>query len=271
MSIALPDRVQNYKISATSPTEELRTIALTCAEVGDYAATILDCEHSVLAKMCASMLREAVAELIRRGAIAAEDDLFEIPATHIDSDDFASLTVDELYQLYRQWPARHQARAEEGREHCTFYFEKHIVKELSTRNASGIGEQLKIDYCTLTHANECENLSFIFSKPLHADNDEIAPKKDKKYTTAELQSLIRRHTDFRSITEREHLVEYVDYALDMIQHAQDKSTILELAPVLADLARNKITKIPGWVDAFIEDRIACVPSQTNPSQGSHWQ
>lgn len=253
MTITIPSRVQNYRISATSPTEELRTLALIYAEIGDYASTILDSEHSTLATIYASKHRDAVTELIDRGAIASEDDLFRIPMAPIDHDDLASLTIDELYQLYRQWPLRHESRVAEGREHCTFYFEGHIVKELTTRNAANISEQFKIDYCTLTYANECENLAFIFSKPFHAGIHKPTPGKDKKYTTAELLPLIRLHADYHDIAERELLVEYVDCALDILQHTEDKTTVLKLATEIANLAHNQIIKIPAWVTLYTVD------------------
>ena len=129
MVIALPSRVMNYKVSAVSPTEELITIGQILSEVGDYACTILDKEHLSFARKCANRLKKVVGELVSRGSIKSQDDLYEIQKGNDASADLSTMTIDELHKLYRQWPIRHQERLNEGREHMTYYFEGQIVKE----------------------------------------------------------------------------------------------------------------------------------------------
>lgn len=261
MSITLPARVRNYRISATSPTDELVVLGQIYAEVGDYASTVLDREHLALARFCSSGLKKLVPVLIGRGTIVTEDDLYDIDEADLGHTDLSSMTVDELYRLYRQWPLRHRRRIEEGREHFTFYYEGRIVRELLTRKTANKSEQFKIDYCTLTYANECENMSHVFSKPVLAGNDKLRPDSTRIYAPAELLALIRLYSDYRDITEREMLVEYTDFALDLIQRSEDKASVLELATEIADLGRKEILNCPKWLTSFINRYTASDPDQ----------
>lgn len=261
MVLALPSRIMNYKVSAMSPTDELITIGQILSEVGDYACTILDKEHLSFARKCATRLKKVVGELTSRGRIQSPDDLYEIQKGKAETVDLSAMTIDELHRLYRQWPLRHRRRVEEGREHFTFYYEGHIVRELLTRKAANISEQFKIDYCALTYANECENMSHVFSKPVLADNDKPRPDSAKIYAPAELLTLIRRYSNYRDIAEREMLVEYTDFALDLIQKSGDKASVLELATEIAALGRKEIVNCPKWLTSFINRYTASVPNQ----------
>lgn len=156
MVSALPSRIIKYKISATSPTDELITLGQIFAEIGDYAASFLDREHLTVAKMCASRLKKVVPELISRGVITSIDGLYEMDESKIESAEISLMTIEDLYRLYRQWPVRHKA------DIMDFQFEAAIVRELKTRKASNKNEQFKIDYCTLTYSNECESSAFTF-------------------------------------------------------------------------------------------------------------
>ena len=169
MVSALPSRVMNYKVSAASPTDELFTIGQILSEMGAYACTILDREHLAFSRKCATRLKKVVSELTSRGRIQSPDDLYEMPTTDIQPADLSAMTISELYDHYRQWPERHEQRLKEGREHMTYYYEGRIVRELQRRHPATTAEQLKIDYCTATYATELENLSRIFSLPVHAE------------------------------------------------------------------------------------------------------
>ncbi len=57
------------------------------------------------------------------------------------------------------------------------------------------------------------------------------------------------------MTEREILVEYVDYALDIIDSTDDKASVLALAAELVELARRKIVVVPQRVTDFLADAI----------------
>lgn len=234
MVTSLPSRIINYKVTAASPTDELLTLGQILAEVGDYASTILDREHLAMARKCVSKLKKVVAELISRRCISSEDNLYEMPETEPEATDLSLLTIPELYALYRRWPIRHKQREAEGREPNTFYYEGRIVRELNSRTPANKAEQFKIDYCNATYQNQLDNLSLTLSLPLHADNEKIPEagndssgtdytEAERDYTAVELTELIRRHANYRDITERELLMEYIDLAHTLLSHKKDRS------------------------------------------------
>lgn len=233
----------NYRISAASPTEELITLGRIFSEVGDYMSTILDSEHLSLARKCATRLKKVVGELTARRRIKSEDELYEISGNPTAGTDLSPMTVSELYTLYRGWQIRHKQRLAEGREHLTYYYEGRIVRELLSRKASDRDEQLKIDYCMATYNNELDNMSFIFSLPVSSDSNKAYPDTAENYSPEELVSLIRKHTDYRDIIGREILVEYVDYALDLLQDDQSQPEPY-LAETLEELRGKDIIRIP---------------------------
>lgn len=259
MSVALPNRLRSYKVSASSPTDELLALGQVYAGVGDYAASFIDSEHLSVAKFCSTRLKKMVPLLIERKAIASEDDLYEMTDVEVEQKGFDSMTIDELYKLYRRWPLRHKARVAEGREYFTFFYEGRIVAELRKRKAANKTEQFKIDYCTLTYENELENMSFVLDVSVSIDSDKFNFDPERNYTPAELTALIKLYANYRSVAERELLVEYVDYALDHIKNIGDKSSALILATEIAELGRKKIIAIPAWLTDFIAEAIADVP------------
>lgn len=249
MVLALPSRVMNYKVSAVSPTDELITIGQILSEVDDYACTILDKEHLSFARKCSNRLKKVVGELVSRGSIKSQDDLYEIQKGNAASADLSTMTIDELHKLYRQWPIRHQERLNKGREHMTYYFEGQIIRELQNRKPSTKDERLKIDYCNATYSNELDNLSFIFSCPVDTDIDKIYPDKAKTYSPDELAELIKRYSHYHDIAEREILIEYVDYALDMLERNGGNLESLRLLTEIADLGQRKVIRVPEWINA----------------------
>lgn len=259
MTLALPNRLISYKVSAASPTDELLALGQVYAGIGDYAASFIDSEHLSVAKFCSTRLKKMVPMLIERKAIASEDDLYEMAEVETGQKDFEAMTIDELYKLYRQWPSRHKARAAEGREHFTFYYEGRIVAELKKRKAANKTEQFKIDYCTLTYENELENLSFVLDVPVSAGDEKFNFDPKREYAPAELTALIKLYANYRDVAGRELLVEYVDYALDHIKNIGDKSSDLTLATEIAELDRKKVIAVPAWVTDFITEAIAEVP------------
>lgn len=248
MVLALPSRIMNYKVSAVSPTDELITLGQILSEVGDYACTILDKEHLSFSRKCANRLKKVVGELTSRGSIQSQDDLYEIHKGSA-SVDLSTMTIDELHKLYRQWPIRHQERLNEGREHMTYYYEGQIVRELQTRKPATKDERLKIDYCNATYSNELDNLSFIFSCPAETDTDKIYPDKAKTYSPDELAELIKRYSHYHDIAEREILIEYVDYALDMLECNGCNLESLRLLTEIADLGQREVIRVPEWINA----------------------
>lgn len=258
MVSALPSRIMDYNVSAASPTDELLTLGQILSEVGDYASTVLDREHLSLSRKCGIKLRKVVGELKARNSLFSVEGLYDICSNITDLSDkseLATMTVSELHSLYRRWPIRHREREEQGREHFTFYHEGRIVNELLRRKASNKAEQLKIDYCVATYHNELDNMSFVFSRPVQIDGEKINPDNERSYTPDELTALIRLYSEYRDIMERELLVEYVDYALDLLEQDMDTSSILQLLTEVAELGRRKIIRIPEWINRTLEDTV----------------
>lgn len=255
MLTRLPNRIKNYGITPESPSAELLTLGQIYSEIGDYASSISDRGPLRLPGTYNHRLNKVVIELSRRGIISSSEDLNKISSEDFGNKDLAELSIGSLYNLYRQWPLRHQARLEEGREHLTYYYEGRIVSELNSRKASTKDEQLKIDYCSFAYKTELENLSSILSKSVVVNRNKLEPDCRREYSPAELTALIRLYTDSRDVTEREILVEYVDYALDIIDSTDDKASVLALAAELVELSRRKIVAVPQQVVGFLADAI----------------
>lgn len=159
ISIVLPYRIRRYRISKNSPTEELLILGQIYAEVGDYASSMLDREHLSVAKFCAYRLRKVIPILVNRRVIATENDIYAIPDSDTQYEEFGLMSIHELYCLYRSWPLRHGKNAEGDNKCHAFDYEDSIIRELATRRAQSKSEQFKIDYCTLTYRNELDNLA----------------------------------------------------------------------------------------------------------------
>ncbi len=258
MVSALPSRIMNYNVSAASPTDELLTLGQILSEVGDYASTVLDREHLSLSRKCGTRLRKVVGELKARNSLFSVEGLYNIcpdKSGLSDKSELATMTVSELHGLYRRWPIRHREREAQGREHFTFYLEGKIVNELLRRKAANKAEQLKIDYCVATYHNELDNMSFVFSRPVQVDGEKHLPDSEKSYTPDELTALIGLYSDFRDIMERELLVEYVDYALDLLERDKDATSTIRLLTEIAELGRRKTIRVPEWVNRTLEDTV----------------
>lgn len=255
MVASLPSRIMNYNVSSSCPTDELLTIGQILSEVGDYASTILDQEHISMSRKCMAKLEKVVRELVSRKCIKSETNLYDMPQSCPIGTDLGNLTISELYNLYRCWPIRHKAREKEGMETLTFYYEGRIVREMKSRKAVTKEEQLKIDYCVTSYHNELDNMSFVLSRPIQINNEKIYPDITRNYSPDELVALIRLYTDYRDILEREILVEYVDFALDLISHGIEETPNLELISEVVELGRRKIVNIPKMVNQKLEKEI----------------
>ena len=201
MAIALTPTVTAYRITPSSPTGELLTLARIYDEVGDYASTILDSAHRALTRLCRRRSAAVTRELRRRGILTGEATspsplvAQAVPAAH-DSDsstvetivaqavpsrathgpnasslitmtsDLTQMSISELYHHYLAWPQRHESRLATGLEPLDFSYEARIIRELERRTAANPDEQLKKDYCLLTYRNELHNLSYIISLPV---------------------------------------------------------------------------------------------------------
>lgn len=247
MLSVLPSRILNYKVSAASPTAELITLGQILSEVGDYAASIIDSKRISLSRQCATRLQKVVKELISRQSIQSCEDLYKMPECDPATTDLAAMTIDELHGLYRRWPIRHQKRGLDGREHTTFFYEGQIVRELLKREAANKDEQLKIDYCVATYNNELDNMSLTFSLPVKVDDDKTYPDSKRSYSPDELTALIGQYRNYRDVIEREILIEYVDYALDLLERGECSTSMLPLVAEIARLGQDNTIVVPEWV------------------------
>lgn len=259
MTVTLPQRIRDYKVRRTSPTEELRTLGQLLSEVGDYASTQGGKGNLALTRLCDTRLAKITAELTRRKEIRDLDDLLEPKtpgATTHEALRLEDKSIDDLHTLYRQGPEREKARIAAGREPLTFWYERRIVEELKQRETATTSEQLKIDHCLMSYSNELANLSGILKRPVNAGGEKIRPDHTRDYAPAELTALIRRYTRFKDVEERELLVEYTDMALDRLETATEHQPLLGLAAEIAELGRKKIIKVPKEVRDILAATLA---------------
>lgn len=197
-------------------------------------------------------LRKVVNELVSRKCISTADNLYDMPLYSPVRPDLSSLNIDELHTLYRRRPIRHKEREAEGRESLSFFYEGRIVRELKKRKVANKAAQLKIDYCLATYRNELDNMSVVFSLPVNVVGEKIYTDYRRTYSPEELTALIALYKDYSDITERELLVEYVDYVLDLLKKEEDATSCWGLISEVAELGLRKIIRIPQWVARKLE-------------------
>ena len=267
MVTALPPRIMDYRVSASSPTGELLTLGSILEEAGAYASTSSDRSRRAFSRRCDAKFRRVASELRSRNCTAAADDVCTATAA-----DLRTLSVGDLYRLFRGRTQRRNRRAAEGREPLTCWPESDILAELRSRKAADRDEQLKIDCCTIAHSNELENLSTLLALPPEASGESLPTVPDRDCPPGELLSIIERCAEFRSVRSRETLVRAADLALDLLgpdfgsDSASDSAsasasvpasfsadpTRLELLAAIADLRLRRIITIPAWVDTALE-------------------
>ncbi len=267
MVTALPPRIMDYRVSASSPTGELLTLGSILEEAGAYASTSSDRSRRAFSRRCDAKMRRIASELHSRNCTAAADDV--CPAT---SADLRTLSVGDLYRLFRGRTRRQSRRAAEGHEPLTCWLETDILAELRSRKASDRDEQLKIDYCAIAHGNDLDNLSTLLALPPETADDPALPIPGPDSSPAELLSIIEQCADFRSVRERETLVRAADLALDLLgpDFWSDSAAVspcasasvpasfsadparLELLAAITDLRLRRVIALPAWVDTALE-------------------
>ena len=85
---------------------------------------------------------------------------------------------------------------------------------------------------------------------METGTDKIYPERTKVYSSDELAELINRYSRYADIAEREILIEYVDYALDMLERNGSNQESLRMLTELADLRQRKIIKVPDWINGL---------------------
>ncbi|MDE6669991.1 MAG: hypothetical protein K2K26_09980, partial [Muribaculaceae bacterium] len=181
---------------------------------------------------------------------------------YLSADQLHNLTVDQLVMLYSRFPERVEARIAAGREHFTRFFETRLISELSTRTPADSTEQAKIDSCLRSHRAEMTNMAAVLGLPLAPVDssapspDILAPDPTRRYTPDELIALLHLYTPCRDLAERERLVEYVDYSLNLLASTSDRQPLANLIAELAELSRRHIVPSPGWLCTLLTDTIA---------------
>lgn len=179
---------------------------------------------------------------------------------YLSADQLHNLTVDQLVTLYLRFPERVEPRISAGREHFTRFFETRIISELSTRTPADSTERSKIDSCLSSHRAEMDNMAAVLGLPLtpatpSASPDILAPDPTRHYTPDELIALLHLYTPCRDLTERERLVEYVDYSLNLLASSSDHQPLANLVAELAELDRRHIVRCPHWLHTLLTDTI----------------
>ncbi len=198
---------------------------------------------------------------------------------YLSPDQLQTLTVAQLESLYLQTSDRIEARIVAGREHFTRYYESRIIDELSHRQPSDSTEQAKIDSCLRSHRAEMANMAAVLDLPTSSSassssvlpaSDILAPDPTRCYTPDELIALLHLYTPCRDLTERERLVEYVDYSLNLLATSPnlrptspnlatpspDYQPLANLIAELTELDRRHIVRSPRWLRTLLTDTIA---------------
>lgn len=248
-----PRRIIEYRVDASVSTEELEVLALLFLESQDYFSSVSEKGHINMASYCRRQLEKVRREIILRHGISFYDRIFAIPDEKIDSSNLSTLSISQLEILYRQRALRLEARMEEGRETFTRFFETRIVKELKRREVSDALDQLKKDYCLLTNKNELEHISTMLGLPL--GDKTVCHDGETDKSIEALTAYIRLYSKFRTLSERECLVEYVDSALDILSTASEMQPLANLASEIARLDRRRIVNCPKWVNKSLSHAV----------------
>lgn len=264
----------DYRVSASSPTGELLTLGSILEEAGAYASTSSDRSRRAFSRRCDAKFRRIASELRSRNCTSSMSEDICTATTA----DLRTLSVGDLYRLFRGRTRRQSRRAAEGREPLTCWLESDILAELRSRQAADRDEQLKIDYCAIAHSNELENLSTLLALPLETSGETLPSVPGRDCSPEELLSIIERCADFRSVRARETLVRAADVALDLLgpdfgpDSASAAASVtasaslpasfsadparLELLAAIADLRLRRVIAIPSWVDPALERAVS---------------
>jgi len=228
----IPEYIKDYKVSSKSPTDELLTLGRFFSETGGYASAILDNGYRRIENLCRVRLEKVTGELLKRGAIESEEDLFRLPDTPYTDQNLQHLSIDDLELLYRHYSKQHSI-AGVNHVNFTYYRERAVVDELEKRDAATLGEQLKKDCCSLIYRNELDYLSFVIDIPIGDKSDFSPLDAFRDYTVSEIQALIETVSDYRTVYERETLAQYVDYAIECIEKYTDLQAVANLIAEIA--------------------------------------
>lgn len=244
--------IENYTFRASTPTEELEVMCRMLTEVAGYASTFTDRAHIAQARKCEATQRKVERELIRREGKTAVDEIFKTPQSLINADDLTALSIDELEQLFRQRPKRIGQRLAEGRDISGHFFETRIVRELERRRPATPIEQLKRDYCLRVNRQELDNLAHLTQIPLGEANKDV----DVYHTPEELEHVITRLRNPKTVMEREALQAYTDQAIDLLNTLESKQKGAGLAALLIGVGwrtSKSNTRLTKYLEEALQD------------------
>lgn len=220
-------------------------------EVGDYASTILDKAHQVYSRKCLVINKKIEKGLLKRNAVETLDDVYEAPTERIDDADLSALSIPQLETLYRQWKLRFRERLKEGRQTLTRFFETRIIKEMKSRKDVSTIEQLRIDYCDRTNRDELHNISTVMQRPLGQVYLDVCRCR----TPQEMIAIFYGLRKFKTISEREMLIETEEKAMDFVAHNRELTESVNLAAELVDLGERRIVNCPDWVKDYLVESV----------------
>lgn len=246
-----PPAIEKYRITDSTPSRDLLTLGRFYSEAGGYASAIFDRSHQTFAKKCRDRYERVIDTLIDREVIFSPKDIWAPPKAEFNLSDLEAMTIDQLETQYLLCSKSHDSRRRAGREGFTYFQEGYIVEEMSRRCATNRSEQIRIEYCRSLYRNEIENMAFIIRKPEGTPRGTIIFDHTQDYTPDQLVALIRLYGRFRSVVEREVLVQCVDKALDLIEKATRPDELMTLASELTQPYCSSNVQIPDSIYSLI--------------------
>lgn len=251
----LPPAIEKYRITDSTPSRDLLTLGRFYSEAGGYASTILDRPHQAFARKCKNRYDKVIDTLIDRKVIFSPKEIWASPKAEFDLSDLTSMSIEQLEAQYLLCIKSHDKRWRAGREGFTYFQEGYIVKELAKRRAANRSEQIRIEYCRYIYRNDMENLAFVIRTQEGNPKEATIFDHTREYTPAQLVSLIRLYSRFRTVVERETLVQCVDKALDLIESSTCQDEMMVLASELAEPSCRSNVQIPESVYSLMHSEI----------------
>lgn len=220
-------------------------------EVGDYASTILDRAHQVFSRKCLAINKKVEKELLKRNAVENLDAVYDAPTERIDSADLSALSITQLDMLYRQWKMRFRQRVKERRQTLTRFFETRIIDEMKSRKNVSAVEQLMIDYCDRTNRDELHNISALLQKPI----GQVYLDINRCRTPQEMIAIFYGLRRYKTISEREMLIETVEKAIEFIDRNCDLNIAVNLAAEVVELNDCEVVSCPKWIKNYLLEKV----------------
>lgn len=249
----LSNLVSEFKVTSQTPIDDLMTFGRICADAGEYPSTNLDRESRKIAKQCETKLAKVISELKRRKIADSIEDLYKFPDWRNLISNFGKMSISELEHLYIKCSRIRKERSATGFETFTYYIEGHIVDELSKREVSTSSEGVKNKYCSTCYSNELKNLSQVLGLSIGSSEDSLYLDSHHDYSSTELIVLLNKYKEYKTVLEREALIEVIDYSIYAIHDTRGKQTWASLVAEIVELNRKGKARSLEWLKTFLED------------------